>query len=239
MFKAAFTSAWQAKPQAVHRNTAWFSREPRSTCPHAEHRWLVNAGLTFSTRPGALSCSRAHQSSPHPDPRMPRFSPALARTLRPGFSRVPLADRVTFVTFRSSTRIRSNRRARSVDTFSDQSLRRSLSRACSRPIASPDPAAAVRAQPRAHPGPGELLALLQVARRARPARVPVGVLLNGQVPHVPGVAAVVLQHRLLGGRGKQPEPGHANTLSDTTDISGEVERRFLPGLKARVSTPRS
>jgi hypothetical protein len=53
------------------------------------------------------------------------------------------------------------------------------------------------------------------------------------------VAAVALQHCLLGGRGEQPVPGHTNTLSDTTDISGEVTRRFLPGLKAGVSTPRS
>jgi hypothetical protein len=68
--------------------------------------------------------------------------------------------------------------------------------------------------------------------------VPVGVLLDGEVPEVPSVAAVVPQHGLLGGRGEQPEPGHANTLSDTTDISGEVTRRFLPGLKAGVSTPR-
>jgi hypothetical protein len=67
----------------------------------------------------------------------------------------------------------------------------------------------------------------------------VGVLLDGQVPDVPGVAAVVPQHRLLGGRGEQPVPGHANTLSDTADISGEVKRRFLPGLKTGVSTPRS
>ena len=87
-------------------------------------------------------------------------------------------------------------------------------------------------------GLGELPALLQVARRARPARVPVGVLLDGQVPHVPGVAAVVPQDRLLDGRGEQPVQGHANTLSDTADISGEVKRRFLPGLKAGVSTPR-
>ena len=62
---------------SAHGSTAWLSRESRSTCPHAEHRWLVNAGLTFSTRPGALSCSR-RTSSPHPDPRIPRFSPALA-----------------------------------------------------------------------------------------------------------------------------------------------------------------
>ena len=41
------------------------------------------------------------------------------------------------------------------------------------------------------------------------------------------------------GRGwEQPVPRHANTLSDTTDVSGEVTRRFPPGLKARVSTPR-
>jgi hypothetical protein len=80
MFLAAFTSAWQAKPQAVHRKRAWLSRESRSTCPHAEHRWLVNAGLIFSTRPGALSSSR-RTNRPHPDPRIPRFSPALARSI--------------------------------------------------------------------------------------------------------------------------------------------------------------
>ena len=54
MFLAAFTSAWQAYPQAVHRKTAWLSRDFPSTRPHAEHRWLVNAALTFSTRPGAV-----------------------------------------------------------------------------------------------------------------------------------------------------------------------------------------
>jgi len=65
------------------------------------------------------------------------------------------------------------------------------------------------------------------------------VLLDGQVPHVPGVAAVVPQHRLLGGRGEQPVPGHTNTLSNTTDISGELKRRLLPSLKTGASTPRS
>jgi hypothetical protein len=53
------------------------------------------------------------------------------------------------------------------------------------------------------------------------------------------VAAVVPQHGLLGGRGVQPVPGHANTLSTATDISEEVKRRSLPGLKAGVSTPPS
>jgi hypothetical protein len=73
MFLAAFTSALQAKPQAVHRKLAWLSRDFGSTCPHAEHRWLVNAGLTFSTRPGALPSSR-RTSSPQPEARISRFS---------------------------------------------------------------------------------------------------------------------------------------------------------------------
>jgi len=58
MFLAAFTSALQAYPQEMHRKAAWLSRDFRSTCPHAEHRWLVNTGLTFSTRPGALLLDR-------------------------------------------------------------------------------------------------------------------------------------------------------------------------------------
>ena len=65
MFRAAFTSALQAYPQAVHANRAWLSRESASTCPHAQHRWLVNCGLTFSTLPGAFSASR-RTSRPHP-----------------------------------------------------------------------------------------------------------------------------------------------------------------------------
>ena len=81
-------------------------------------------------------------------------------------------------------------------------------------------------------GGGELAALLQVARRALAALMPVRVLLDGEVPYIPGVRAVAAQQRLLAERGKQPEPGHANTLARTTDVSEEVKRRFLPGLKA-------
>jgi len=88
MLIAAFTSAWQAYPQAVHTNRAWLSRDFASTCPHAEHRWLVNTGLIFSTRPGAF-CSSRRTSNPHPDRKIPRFSPALALTLRPGPPAVP------------------------------------------------------------------------------------------------------------------------------------------------------
>jgi hypothetical protein len=52
MFLAAFTSALQAYPQATQRNRAWLSRLPAATYPHAEHYWLVYAGLIFSTRIG-------------------------------------------------------------------------------------------------------------------------------------------------------------------------------------------
>jgi len=71
------------------------------------------------------------------------------------------------------------------------------------------------------------------------SRTPVRVLLDRQVPDQPGVAAVVAENCRLGGRGGQAVPGQTNALSDSTDISGEVKRRFLTGLKAGVSTPPS
>ena len=70
----------------------------------------------------------------------------------------------------------------------------------------------------------ELTALFQVAWTALPAGAPVPVLLDGQVPHVPGVGAVVTQRRLLDRRWKQTIAGHTNTLATTTDISWEVKR---------------
>src|SRR5690242_19171858 len=75
---------------------------------------------------------------------------------------------------------------------------------------------------------GELAALRQVTRRAVAARAPVRVLLHGQVPDVPGVGAVVPQHRFLGGRGEQPVLGHTNTLAISTDIFLGGEVAFLP-----------
>jgi hypothetical protein len=62
------------------------------------------------------------------------------------------------------------------------------------------------------------------------------VLLNGEIPHKAGMRTVLQQRRLLGGRGLEPEP-HPDTLT-TTDILRR-ERRFLPGLNARVFTPRN
>ena len=78
---------------------------------------------------------QASDQQAHPDARMPRFSPAFCRTHRPGLAAVPWADRVMFLIWRSSTLIRSNRRAMAVEVFSAQSLRRSVSRARSRAMA--------------------------------------------------------------------------------------------------------
>jgi len=85
---------------------------------------------------------------------------------------------------------------------------------------------------------GKLPTLLQIARRALPSRMPVRVLLDGKVPHVPGVRAMVPQYCLLGGCKDQPVSRHANTLSTGTDIFWGGDAAF-PGLKARVSTLRS
>src|SRR6516164_2704759 len=63
MFFAALTSALSVYAQATQRKRAWLSRLSCARCPHAEQRWLVNAGLTFSTLPGALS-SRRRASRP-------------------------------------------------------------------------------------------------------------------------------------------------------------------------------
>jgi len=121
--------------QATQAKWAWLLRLSAAMCPHAEHRWLVYAGLIFSIRLGALS-SRRLASRPQPDAAISRFSPALARMFRPGASVVPLAERVMLAMRRSSTRITSNRRARSVETFSHQSFRASASRALRRPMAA-------------------------------------------------------------------------------------------------------
>ena len=66
---------------------------------------------------------------------MPRLSPAFWRDVPARVLGVPLADRVMFLISRFSTRITSNRRAMSVEVFSAQSLRRSVSRAFSRAMA--------------------------------------------------------------------------------------------------------
>jgi phytoene dehydrogenase-like protein len=81
MFLAAFMSALSVKRQAVHRKTAWLSRDFGSTCPHAEQRWLVYAGLIFSTRPGAFSSS-LRTRIPQPEARMREIGQVLGPMLR-------------------------------------------------------------------------------------------------------------------------------------------------------------
>ena len=84
----------------------WLSRALRSTTPHAQQRWLVNAGLTYSTRPAAL-WARRPANRLQPGRRIDRFNPAFCRTWRPGWAIVPRALRVMVATRRSSRRIRS------------------------------------------------------------------------------------------------------------------------------------
>ncbi len=86
-------------------------------------------------------------------------------------------------------------------------------------------------------GRSQLGTLLVVTRRV-PARLPVPLLLDGQVPHKPRVARVFGQRRCLLRAGKQPKPAHINNLGVTTDnISKGGKRRFLPRLKPGISTP--
>ena len=87
-------------------------------------------------------------------------------------------------------------------------------------------------------GRSQLGTLLVVTGRPA-AWLPVLLLLDGQIPHKPGMTTVFGQRcRLLGG-GEQPKPGHINNLGGTTDnLSKGGKRRFLPRLKPGVSTPR-
>jgi hypothetical protein len=85
---------------------------------------------------------------------------------------------------------------------------------------------------------GELATLHEVARSARPARAPVRMLLHREIPHIPGMRAVISQQRFLSRRGKQAVPGHTNTLATSADNSREVKRRFFPAAKTGVDTSR-
>jgi len=87
-------------------------------------------------------------------------------------------------------------------------------------------------------GDGELAALLSVPRHTGASWPPPGLLLDCQVPHEPGVGAVVPQDDLLVRRRVEAVPGHANTLANASVILREVKRRCIPGLEAEVSTPR-
>ncbi len=83
----------------------------------------------------------------------------------------------------------------------------------------------------------QLAALLVVTGRVT-ARLPELLLLNGQIPHKPGVTTVFGQPWRLLRAGKQPKPAHISNIGGTTDnrLKGR-RRRFLPRLKPAVSTP--
>jgi hypothetical protein len=93
-----------------------------------------------------------------------------------------------------------------------------------------------RRQPAVHgAGRRQLSTLLVIARRVA-SRLPMLLLLDGQIPHVPRVATMLGQHLcLLSGR-KQPVSRHPRNLTATTDELPKA-RRFLHRLKPGVSTP--
>ncbi len=113
--------AWQANRRQCTRSA--LDSHASSVHLRSGHRWLVNAGLIFSTRPGP--CPPAGAAAPTPT-RIP-VQPALAGHSA-GFSRVPLA---TGSCSRSAAprpdHVEPPGDARG--DFSAQSLRRSLSRA--------------------------------------------------------------------------------------------------------------
>jgi len=71
---------------------------------------------------------------------------------------------------------------------------------------------------------GQLAALCQVAGRGGTAGSPVLMLLDGEVPHEPGVCAVLPQEKLLLWSRREPVAGHKSNLLATTDILEEVMR---------------
>ena len=97
-----------------------------------------------------------------------------------------------------------------------------------------------RGQPRVvGAGGGKLSALLQVAGCALASRVPVLVLLDCEIPDIPGVSTMSLHRHFLGRCGDQSVSGHANIVANETDISGEVKRRSRPEPEAWALAPRS
>ena len=81
-------------------------------------------------------------------------------------------------------------------------------------------------------GSGQLCALLVVAGRAA-TRLPMLLLLDRQIPHIPGMAATLSQPRYLLSSRKQPIPRHTENLAPTTDTTQKGEAAVPPPAKAR------
>jgi hypothetical protein len=86
-------------------------------------------------------------------------------------------------------------------------------------------------------GLGQLRCLRAVPRRALAPGTPPQLLLDGEVPHEPGVRAMLSQDPLLGGGNNQAVAGHTSKLSNHTDIYGGGEAAFPHPPEAGVSTP--
>jgi hypothetical protein len=69
-------------------------------------------------------------------------------------------------------------------------------------------------------GLGQLCRLLVIPRGAT-SWLPILLLLYSQVPHKPGMPAMLQQHRLLRRCGHQPEPRHIRKVSATTDTNSD------------------
>lgn len=81
-------------------------------------------------------------------------------------------------------------------------------------------------------GCGQLSTLLVVAGPAAP-RLPMPLLLNCQIPHIPGMATMFRQqHRLLSGR-NQPVSRHVNNVTAATDNTPKGDAVITPLPKAR------
>lgn len=78
----------------------------------------------------------------------------------------------------------------------------------------------------------QLGALIVVAGRAA-SRLPVLLLLDSQIPDIPGVAAMTSQHRHLLISRKQPVSRHTGNLTATTDKPPKGDAAFAPPARAR------
>jgi hypothetical protein len=86
-------------------------------------------------------------------------------------------------------------------------------------------------------GFGKLRGLCAVPGGRTANGAPPGLLLDGQVQHIPSVGAMPPQNALLLSRWCEPVLGHESKLLSATDILEGVERRFLSDLKMEDLTP--
>ncbi len=79
---------------------------------------------------------------------------------------------------------------------------------------------------------GQLRTLLVIARRPA-ARLPMSLLLDRQIPHIPSMAAMLSQNRRLLSSRKQPISRHTENLTSATDTTQKGEAALPSPIKAR------